>query len=104
MIFVGPVLYLILRFAKKRDLYWLAVPAAMLVGVFLVYVAGRGFEVIGTNVFSATIEDLSGGGKVQTYLRCYDAGHKEWDLRLAEGYEYSGTLEENHYRNSDEEN
>lgn len=104
VIFVGPVLYLILRFAKKRDLYWLAVPAAMLVGVFLVYVAGRGFEVIGTNVFSATIEDLSGGGKVQTYLRCYDAGHKEWDLRLAEGYEYAGPLEENHYRNSDEEN
>ncbi len=103
VIFVGPVLYLILRFAKKRDLYWIAVPAAMLVGVFLVYVAGRGFEVIGTNVFSATIEDLSGGGNVQTYLRCYDAGHKEWDLRLAEGYEYAGPLEESHYRNSDEE-
>lgn len=104
VIFVGPVLYLILRFAKKRDLYWIAVPAAMLVGVLFVYLAGRGFEVTSTNVFSATIEDLSGRGNVQTYLRCYDAGHKEWDLRLAEGYEYAGPLEEDYYRSGDEKN
>lgn len=103
VIFVGPVLYLILRFLKKRDLYWIAVPVATLVGVLLVYVAGRGFEVTGTNVFSTTVEELSGKGNVQTYLRCYDAGHKEWDLRLAEEYEYAGPLEENYYRSSDEE-
>lgn len=103
VIFVGPVLYLILRFAKKRDLYWIAVPAATLVGILLVYAAGRGFKVTGTNVFSATIENLSGGGNVQTYLRCYDAGHKQWDLRLAEGYEYAGPLEEGYYRSSDHE-
>ena len=104
VIFVGPVLYLILRFAKKRDLYWIAVPVATLAGIFLVYVAGRGYEVTGTNVFSATIENLSGGETVQTYLRCYDAGHKEWDLRLAEGYEYAGPLKEDYYyRSSDDE-
>ena len=103
VIFVGPVLYLILRAAKKRDLYWVAVPAATVVGIFLVYFVGRGFKVTGTNVFSATIENLSGGGNVQTYLRCYDAGHKEWDLRLAEGYEYAGPLEEDYHRSSDDE-
>lgn len=103
VIFVGPVLYLILRAAKKRDLYWIAVPAATLVGILLVYIVGRGFKVTGTNVFSATIENLSGGGNVQTYLRCYDAGHKEWDLRLAEGYEYAGPLEEDYHRSSDDE-
>ncbi|MDE7445274.1 MAG: hypothetical protein K2N15_06155 [Lachnospiraceae bacterium] len=105
VIFVGPILYLILRAAKKRDLYWIAVPAATLVGILLVYVVGRGFKVTGTNVFSATIENLSGQGNVQTYLRCYDAGHKEWDLRLAEGYEYVGPLEDDYYyyRSSDDE-
>lgn len=97
VIFVGPILYLILRAAKKRDFYWIAVPAATLVGILLVYVVGRGFKVTGTNVFSATIENLSGQGNVQTYLRCYDAGHKEWDLRLAEGYEYAGPLEDDYY-------
>lgn len=103
VIFVGPVLYLILRLIKKRDLYWIAVPVATLAGIFLVYVAGRGFEVTGTNVFSVTVEKLSGGGDVQTYLRCYDAGHKEWDLRLAEGYEYAGPLEDESYRSDEDE-
>lgn len=103
VIFVGPVLYLILRFAKKRDLYWIAVPATTLVGIFLVYWAGRGFKVVNTNVYSVTIEELSDKGNAQTYLRCYDAGHKEWDLRLAEGYEYAGPLEDSSYQSSDED-
>ena len=102
VIFVGPVLYLILRFVKKRDLYWLAVPVTTLVGIFLVYFAGRGFEVVSTNVYSVTVENLAGEGNARTYLRCYDAGHKEWALRLAEGYEYAGPMEDSNYRSSDE--
>lgn len=102
VIFVGPILYLILRFTKKRDLYWIAVPVTTLVGIFLVYWAGRGFEVVSTNVYSVTIQNLAGGGNARTYLRCYDAGHKEWALRLAEGYEYAGPLEDTNYKSSDE--
>lgn len=101
VIFVGPVLYLLLRFAKKRDFYWIAVPVTTLVGIFLIYLAGRGFEVVNTNVYSVTVESLS-DGNARTYLRCYDAGHKEWELRLAEGYEYAGPLEDSYSRNSDE--
>ncbi|MBD5476472.1 MAG: hypothetical protein HDR17_10930 [Lachnospiraceae bacterium] len=102
VIFVGPVLYLILRFVGKRDLYWIAVPVTTLVGIFLVYFAGRGFEVVSTNVYSVTVENLTGGGHAQTYLRCYDAGHKEWELRLAEGCEYAGPLSDSNYKSSDE--
>lgn len=103
VIFVGPILYLILRFTKKRDLYWIAVPVTTLVGIFLVYWAGRGFEVVSTNVYSVTVENLSDKGNARTYLRCYDAGHKEWALRLAEGYEYAGALEDTNYQSSDED-
>lgn len=102
VIFVGPVLYLILRFAKKRDMYWVAVPASTIVGIFLIYWAGRGFEVVSTNVYSVTIEDLAGDGNARTYLRSYDAGHKEWALRLAEGFEYAGPMEDSNYKSSDE--
>ncbi len=102
VIFVGPVLYLLLRLAKKRDFYWIAVPVTTLVGIFLVYFAGRGFEVVSTKVYSVTVQDLDNGGDARTYLRCYDAGHKEWKLRLAEGYEYAGPLKEYHYRSNDE--
>ncbi|MDE6389329.1 MAG: hypothetical protein K2L82_16190 [Lachnospiraceae bacterium] len=103
VIFVGPVLYLILRFAKKRDYYWIAVPVTTLVGIFLVYWAGRGFEVVSTNVYSVTVENLFDKGNARTYLHCYDAGHKEWALRLAEGYEYVGPLEDSSYKSSDED-
>lgn len=97
VIFVGPVLYLILRANKKRDWYWGAVPVTVLVGILLVYIAGRGFEVVNTRVYSVTIENLSGqdtknsfGSSSMTYLHCYDAGHKEWGLQLADRYDYAG--------------
>ncbi len=56
-----------------------------------------------TNVYSVTVENLLDKGNDRTYLRCYDAGHKEWALRLAEGYEYAGPLDDSYYRSSDED-
>ena len=93
VVFVGPVLYLILRFLKKRDFYWIAVPITTLVGVLLIYIAGRGFEVVDTRVYSVTIEKLGTPDQdAITYMHSYDAGHKEWMLQLAEGYGYCGPL------------
>ena len=102
VIFVGPILYLILRFTKKRDFYWIAVPISAFVGILLIYWTGRGFEVGNTNVYSVTIEDLSEKGSAVTYLRCYDAGYKEWDLRLSEGYEYIGPWGDSYYGDGDD--
>lgn len=101
VIFAGPVLYLILRFMKKRELYWGAVPAAALVGVFLVFLAGRGFEVVSTRAYSVTVEDLADQGSATTYLHCYDADRGEWGLRLADGYAYAGPMKNTYYGYSD---
>lgn len=90
VIFVGPVLYLILRLLKKRELYWVAVPITALLGIGMVYLAGRGFEVVSTKVYSVTVKNLSESGNDMTYLHCYDANRKEWDLRMADGCEYAG--------------
>lgn len=92
VILVGPVCYLVLRLLKKRELYWVAVPAMAFVAIGLVFLAGRGFEVVSTKVYSVTVENLSGKGGQKTYLYCYDANHKEWELRMAEGYEYAGGM------------
>lgn len=91
VIFIGPGLYLILRFIKKRDWYWIMVPVTTLITVFLVYWAGRGFEVDSTNVYSVTVENLADTQNAITYLHCLDAGHKEWELRLAKEYDYVGS-------------
>ncbi len=97
VVFAGPVLYVILRILKKRELYWMAVPASALVGIFLVFLAGRGFEVVSTKVYSVTAEDLSGRDGFRTYLYCYDASHREWDLRLNDRFDYVGTYENDNY-------
>lgn len=92
VIFVGPVLYLILRFMKKRDLYWFAVPVTALLGIILVFLAGRGFEVVSAKVYSVTLRNLSEDGSDWSYLYCYDAGHGEWKLRMGEEIDYAGPM------------
>lgn len=97
VIFVGPLLYLILRFMKRRELYWVAVPLTAVLGILLVFLAGRGFEVVSTKVYSVTMKDLSDNGQTGAYLYCYDANRKEWDLRLADDCEYAGVLYNSSY-------
>ncbi len=97
VIFVGPVLYLALKLLKKRELYWAAVPVSAVLGIALVYMAGRGFEVKDTKVYSVTVEEAAGTGRKQTYLQCYDAGHSEWQLKLSGGYEYAGPMNSGYY-------
>ncbi len=104
VLIAGPVLYLILRAVKKRELYWAAVPVAALVGILLVFLAGRGFEVANTRVYSVAVENLADRGNGRTYLHCYDAGHREWDLRLAAGYEYVGPFTRGSYSYGQEGN
>lgn len=92
VIFVGPILYLILRLAGKRELYWIAVPVTAVAGIVLIYFAGRGFEVTDARMYSVTIQDPLANGKDKTYLYGYNAGYKEWALKLSEGYGYAGPL------------
>lgn len=102
VIFVGPVLYLILKSLKKREMYWIAVPATVLAGILLVFLLGRGFEVVNTKAYSVTVEDLANSGKGKTYLYAYNASHDEWSMKMQKGYEYASELE-SEYRYREEE-
>ena len=102
VIFVGPVLYMILKHMGKRDYYWLAVPATTLAGIVLIYFAGRGFEVADTKVYSMSVRNLAEQDYV-TYMHCYDAKHREWKLQLSEQYAAVGPLVGIGYENSNKE-
>lgn len=104
VIFVGPILYLILMAVKKREIYWIAAPVTAFFGIMLIFLAGRGFEVVDTTVFSVTAKNLSDRGKETSYMYCYDADHTEWALRLTAGYDYVGAIEQDSYRVTDDEN
>ncbi len=103
VIFVGPILYFILKSMKKRDYYWGTVAVTVVVTIMLVFLAGRGHEVKNTRVFSVITENIGNMGKSKAYLYAYDASLDEWSMKLKEGYEYAGKMG---YRNnwySDEE-
>ncbi len=97
VIFVGPILYLILRAAKKREWYWLTVPVTAFLGIIIIFFAGRGFEVVSTKVYSVTAQDVDARKQTKTFMYCYDAEFKEWNLRLAEGYDYVGPMMNQNY-------
>lgn len=101
VILVGPVLYLILRAVKKRELYWAAVPVAAVLGLALVYAAGRGFEVRDIRVYSVTAEELGSRGRFETFMLCYGAGYGEWQMRLGTDYDYIGPLYPSYYTDYD---
>ncbi len=97
VIFVGPVLYIILRVCKKREWYWYAVPAASFLGVVLISIVGRGFEVVDTRAYTITSQNLGGAGERESILYCFDAEHKEWSLKLATGYDYACAFYNDYY-------
>lgn len=103
VIFVGPVLYLILGRLKRRELYWAAVPAAALLGIALVYWAGRGFEVKDTKIYSVTVQDLSGKEGSVSYLCGFDASRSEWSHRVAIPCDYAGPCGESDYHDGGED-
>ncbi len=92
VILVGPILYIVLRLMKKKDLYWVAVPVAAVLGIILVYLAGQGFEVRNARMYAVDAVNLSDNGSNVTYMYGYNAGYKEWDLKLDDSYEYAGSL------------
>ncbi len=92
VIFVGPILYLILKSMKKRDYYWAAVAGTVVVTILFVFLLGRGHEVKNTRVFSVTMENIQDMGKSKAYLYAYNANLDEWNVKLKEGYEFAGKM------------
>lgn len=103
VIFVGPILYFILKSMKKRDYYWGAVAVTVVVTIMFVFLAGRGHEVKNTRVFSVITENIEDMGKSKAYLYAYDANHDEWSMKLKEGYEFAGKMGYRNHWYSDEE-
>lgn len=97
VVFVGPVLYLVLKLVRKREFYWIAVPVSALFGIGVIYLAGMGFEVKETKVYSVTVEAIGEKIPFKTYMQCYDAKHSEWQLKLADHYQYAGPVSWNNY-------
>lgn len=93
VILIGPVVYLVLRHLKKRELYWIAVPALAVLFVGIISFAGKGFRIADTTVCSVTFVDTGSKGETGSVLYAYSAGHDDWLISLADECAYAGPLQ-----------
>lgn len=89
VVFIGPVLYLILRKVKKSEWYWIFVPVLGVVFIGGVFLFGQGARVNETKVYSVTMQQ-AGNNQADTYFLAYHSGVKEWDMLLREDYKVAG--------------
>lgn len=76
VIVVGPVLYLLLCKMKKRDWYWLGVPALGIIFIGVVFIGGRNLKLHETRVYSVTAQQADGKSTtgIATYYNAYHSG------------------------------
>lgn len=91
-ILVGPILYVILRKAKKSEWYWAGIPLLGVAFVGIVYLFGNGLQVKGTKLYSVSVQEASSEADpaMTTYLLGYHSGTKEWSTKLKDNYTYAG--------------
>ena len=96
VVLAGPVLYLILKKCKKREWYWVGVPALGLLCIGGVYFFGQSARVNETRVYSVTVQQAD-SNREETYFMAYHSGLKEWQMRLNDGYETAGPGASSYY-------
>ncbi len=92
VILVGPILYLLLRVAKKREMYWIFVPALAMVFVGILFIYGQTVKINRTSLYSVTVQEAAGTGEkdMETYFSGYHSGVKPWSVTLSDDYTYGG--------------
>lgn len=96
VVLAGPILYLVLKKCKKREWYWIGVPALGLLFIGGVYIFGQGAKVNETRVYSVTVQQADSSRK-ETYFMAYHSGLKEWQMRLNDDYETAGPGASSYY-------
>ena len=89
---VGPILYLILRKAKRSEWYWIAAPLLGVVFVGFVYLIGHSLRVTEPKVYAVNVQQTgTKKEELHTYYSAYYASNKEWNFRLKDNYTYAGS-------------
>lgn len=87
VIWVGPVLYLILKAVKKREKIWIAIPIVAFAFTGIIYLTGFIYRVskpLVNTFFLISVEDGFKTEKVYTNIMCPKA--QKYTVRIKEGY------------------
>jgi hypothetical protein len=94
VIIVGPILYLILSRAKKREWYWAAVPVVGVLFIAMVFFFGQNLRLGKAKIYSVAVARADGNDEeeVNTYFYGYNSGTKPWSVKLSDDYDYAGPM------------
>lgn len=86
IIFVGPILYLILKGMKKQEKIWLVIPATTLIVTVMIMIISLGITVRGVQSESLVVDDMT-GGKSYTYVYGYNPKSKDYTIKVDNNYD-----------------
>ena len=85
IIFVGPILYLILKGMKKQEKIWWVIPATTLIVTVLIMIISLGITVRGVQSESLVVDDMI-DGKSYTYVYGYNPKAKDFTIKVDNKY------------------
>ena len=91
IVFVGPIIYLILKSMKKREIIWYVIPAIAIAFVGIMFLVGITVRIKKATLKSVTIEHMSTGNK-EAYLFGYSPKNESWGYTVKEGFITGGVI------------
>lgn len=85
VVLVGPIIYLILKAVKKRELMWIIIPGITVVFVLIMFLMSIGSASKNDSIKSIELTNYQ-NETISTYVFGYSAGHKKWDVKTKENY------------------
>ncbi len=92
VILVGPILYLILKKADRREKMWFMIPVLAFVTVILMYIIGKGFGIKKRDFRDVIVTPADGNGSSVAYVFGHSSAEKKWTINLKDEVEYIGPL------------
>ncbi|MBR4758662.1 MAG: hypothetical protein IK078_00745 [Lachnospiraceae bacterium] len=84
VVLIGPILYLLLKKANRREQIWFCIPVVAAVFVTLIFLAGAGNRVSGLHVSVVNVASADGGDNVRSHIEGYHSANRDWSMPLKE--------------------
>ena len=92
VLIIGPVLYLILKKANKREYFWIAIPVLTMICVGIIVVYGQRYKLSRNNIANVTIASADGSGMRKTYMSVFSSKSGTISVDLKDTINGIGTI------------
>lgn len=92
IIFIGPILYVILKALKKQEYYWVAVPGGAVIMTLCIFVISHGISLSNTKIISVSMTNMDKKDARESYLLALNSGYREWSFKTNSDVRAAGPI------------